>query len=383
MDTITRAYKFRLFVNERQEVLLKEAFGCSRYVYNYFRDYAKKQYEEKNEKTNYSTWSGKLTKLKATTHPWLADPSSIILQQSLRHLETAYGNFFRGIKTGKRFGYPNTKNKHGRQSITFVGQASLKHIHFEGNSVKLPKMGTFNLRNKGNRVPPEGHRLQNITVSRNTDGKYYISVTVIEPKLKIRKEDLPKSVVGIDVGIKDLIITSKGEKYINHKLTKCYEDKLAKAQRSLSRKKKGSSNRAKAKLKVAKIHAKIRNTRNDYIHKLTTQIVLENQAIGYESLRVANMIKNRKLSKALADASLGEVLRQFEYKTYWYGRVGVPLPLFFPSSQLCNCCKTRFEGQWNLSIRKWTCPNCKTELDRDINAALNVENYLLQELAKL
>lgn len=361
-----RAYKYRFYPTPEQEELLAQTFGCTRVVYNQILRWRTDAYNQKQEKINYSQASAKLTALKK--HPefeWLNRVSCVPLQQCLRHQQTAFKNFFEG-----RARYPAFKKKSHRQSIELTRSA----FKYRNNAIYIAKSSEPLDVRWSRELPSEP---STITVSRDTAGRYFVScLCEFEPE---RLEVTPNT-VGIDLGLNHLLITDGGEKVGNPRHTKKYANKLAKAQRRLSKKKLGSANRAKAKAKVARIHAKISDCRSDNLHKLSRKLINENQVVCVESLKVKNMIKNPKLSKPIADAGWGEFVRQLEYKATWADRNLVKIDPFFPSSKRCSSCGHTQESM-ALAVRFWQCPSCDTTHDRDINAAKNIKAVGLTVLA--
>jgi putative transposase len=289
---------------------------------------------------------------------FLNEVSCVPLQQGLRHLQKAFGNFWAG-----RAKYPTFKKKRNGGSAEFTKSAFKfrdGQVFIAKSAEPLPIVWSRNL--------PEGAEPSTITVKLSPAGRWTVSLLV-----DVEIEPLPKSPnqVGIDLGITSLVALSTGEKVANPKGFKAKRRKLRKAQKALSRKVKGSNNRHKARLKVAKVHAEISDARQDFLHKLTTRLVRENQTIAVEDLAVKNMVKNRKLSKAISDASWGELVRQLEYKCDWYGRNFVKIDRWFPSSKRCGHCGHVIE-KLPLNIREWACPECGTMHDRDVNAAKNI-----------
>lgn len=355
-----RAYKYRFYPNVEQANMLDQTFGCTRFVYNNTLAYSKEQYDLGN-KTNFNDWSKNLTALKKNPDfVWLKDVSSVPLQQALRHLDKAFKSFF---KSG--FGYPKFKNKRGKQSACYMNNSFKWNAKTQ--TLTLAKMKQP-LKIKWSRyfvgVP------SSVYVSKTPTGKYYISMLVEED---IGLLPTVNKTVGVDLGIKTLAVCSDGMVFDNPKSAAKYANKLAKAQRKLSKKKKGSANFKKQKRIVAKIHEKITNVRMDFTHKMTAKLIKENQLIGIETLRVKNMVKNKKLSKAVSDANFGEISRQLEYKAKWYGRIVSKIDQWFPSSKMCSDCGCLYSGKWSLSIREWTC-DCGANHNRDLNAAINIHN---------
>jgi len=361
-----RAYKYRFYPSDEQAELLAQTFGCTRFVYNRILNDRTKMYYDQKEKVGYVKASAMLTVLKKEPEfSWLNDVSCVPLQQCLRHQQTAFKNFFEG-----RAKYPTFKKKEARQSAEFTKSA----FKYRDGRIYIAKSKTpLDLR-WSHELPSAPSTL---TISKDSANRYFVSCLCefIPKKLQVTP-----NTIGIDLGIKDLFVTDKGEKVGNPRHTKRYEQKLAKAQRRLSKKKLGSKNRAKAKVKVARIHAKISDCRSDNLHKLSRRLVNENQVICAETLKVKNMIRNPKLAKHIADASWGEFTRQLAYKSAWAERDFVQIDTFFPSSKRCSCCGYII-SKLPLNIREWVCPSCETKLDRDINAATNIKAAGLAVLA--
>ena len=354
---VKRAYKYRFYPDSQQENMLVNLFGCVRYVYNNTLRYRTDAYYDLKESVDYLKASARLTKIKKLPeHIFLQDVPAIPLQQCLRNQQTAFKNFFQG-----RAKYPTFKSKHDRQSAEFTNKA----FTFKNGELKLAKCDKP-LAIKWSRQLPSDPTT--VTVSKDFAGRYFVScLCEFEPTLL----PVTDKKVGIDVGIKDLFVTSDGFKSGNPRHTAQHAAKLAKYQRRLAKKKLGSKNRLKAKRKVARVHAKISDCRSDNLHKLSHRLVNENQVICAENLAVKNMVKNPKLAKHIADASWGEFTRQLEYKSGWHGRTYVEIGRFFPSSKRCSCCGFVKE-KLPLDVRSWECHECGTTHDRDINAARNI-----------
>src|SRR5690554_5026785 len=361
-----RAYKYRFYPTPEQEQLLAKTFGCVRFVYNAVLNYRKEAFKERGEKIGYGAANAELSRMKKVEDTaFLNEVSSVPLQQCLRHQQTAFKNFFEG-----RARYPRFKSKRHRQSAEFTRSA----FRYRDGKLYLAKSKTP-LDIRWSRALPSDPTT--VTVSKDSAGRYFVSCLC-----EFDPETLPVTpkIVGIDLGLKDLFVTDKGERVGNPRHAAKYAAKLARAQRRLSKKKLGSANRAKARQKVAKLHAKISDCRQDNLHKLSRRLINENQVICVESLKVKNMIRNPKLSKAIADAGWGEFVRQLAYKADWAGRSLVAIDQWFPSSKRCSDCGHTLPSL-PLSVRKWDCPECGAHLDRDQNAAKNIKAAGLAVLA--
>jgi putative transposase len=354
-----RAYQYRIYPTDEQKRMLARTFGCARFVYNWALRLRSDAYYERQERIYYAQTSALLTELKKQPeYSWLNEVAAVPLQQSLRHLDKAYQNFFEG-----RAEYPKFKSRHGPQAVTYIGTA----FKWDGKSFTLARMDTP-LDIVWSRPLPDGCKPTTVTVTKDCSGRYFVSILVEE---EIKPLPVVNKMVGLDLGLKSMVITSDGEHMGNPHFFRTDEKKLAKAQRRLAKKKKGSKNRAKARLKVAKAHTKIADRRRDYQHKLSTRIIRENQTICIESLQVKNMVKNPKLAKSISDVGWSEFVRQLTYKAEWYGRALVKIDKWYPSSKRCHCCGHVLDSL-TLDERFWMCPQCKAFHDRDINAAKNV-----------
>jgi putative transposase len=354
-----KAFKYRFYPTPEQETLLRRTIGCTRLVYNRALSERTQAWYGRQERVGYVETSAMLTAWKKEDDlQFLNEVSSVPLQQGLRHLQGAFTNFFAG-----RTKYPNFKKKRNGGSAEFTKSA----FRFKDGQVFLAKSKVA-LPIRWSRQLPEGCEPSTITVKLSPSGRWSVSLLV-----EVDIEPLPESPnqIGIDLGITSLVALSTGEKVANPKGFKAKRRKLRKAQKALSRKVKGSNNRYKARLKVAKVHEQISDTRKDFLHKLTTRLVRENQTIAVEDLAVKNMVKNRKLSQAISDASWGELVRQLEYKCDWYGRTFIKIDRWVPSSKRCGHCGYVVE-KLPLNIREWDCPNCGAHHDRDVNAAKNI-----------
>lgn len=355
MKTINKTYRFRLMPSQEQETLLSKHFGCTRYVYNHFLNERKEQYLEDKKSDNYYAQAASLTKLKKEEDTkWLKEVNSQTLQFALRSLDTAFVNFFRGNAKFPRFKSRKHKNSFTVPQFGRIEDGKLNIPKFkDGIKIKLHR----ELKGK----------IGKMSITRTPTGKYFVSIFTEQ---EIDQLPINDKAIGCDLGIKDFVITSDNKKFKNNRYTKKYARKLKKAQQNLSRKQKGSNGFEKQKIKVAKIHEKIANSRLDTLHKVSKELVDENQVICIEDLNVKGMIKNRRLSKHIADASWGKFVNLLEYKCDWYGRELVKVNRFFPSSKTCNECGW-INQYLNLSIREWTCKNGH-KLQRDHNSSINI-----------
>ena len=367
------SYQFRIYPNIEQQEQISRNFGCCRYIFNHFLAQRQEQYRENGKAPTRFQQDKQLTALKQE-FPWLKEADSTSLQSSLQDLDTAYQNFFRRVKRGEKSGYPRFKSKHSHRQ-SYKSKCVGTNIKVLDNAVQLPKLGKVKCRIS---KAVKG-RILSATISRNPSGKYFVSVCCTDVKI----EQLPTTgaVTGLDMGIKSFAVDADGNEYANHKYLAKSEKKLARLQRQLSRKTKGSNRREKARIKVARLHEHISNQRKDQLHKLSTELLRKYDIICIENLSPKNMVKNHALAKAVSDASWGEFRRQLEYKAEWYGKKIVVIDRFYPSSQLCSACGTQWSGTKDLSVREWTCPNCGTVHDRDCNAAKNILNEGLRLLA--
>lgn len=356
---VKRAYKYRFYPTPEQADELVRTFGCVRLVYNKALHERTRVYDLEGRRVSYAESSAKLTEWKHSgDYDFLSKVSSVPLQQALRHLQTAFANFF-----AKRAKYPAFKSKKkARASAEYTRSA----FRWREGKLTLAKMDAP-LSVVWSRPMPDGAQPSTVTVSRDTAGRWFVSLLVEE-----KASPLPSVAanVGIDAGITALVTLSTGEKIVNPRHERRDRHRLAKAQRALARKAKGGSNRVKARLRVAKVYARIADRRRDHLHKVTTRLVRENQVIAVEDLTVTNLVKNHTLARAISDASWRELRSMLEYKAQWYGRTVVAVDRWFPSSRLCSGCGALRE-KMPLNIRAWECA-CGVFHDRDVNAAKNV-----------
>ncbi len=354
-----KAYTYRFYPTDEQKQLLARTFGCCRYVYNWALRERTDAYYKRGERLYYEDTAQRLVLLKKQEETsWLDEVSSVPLQQALRNLDRAFRHFFEG-----RAHYPTFKKKRHQQSATYASNA----FSWDGKSLTLAKMDEP-LAIVWHRPLPDGCKPSSVTITKDEAERSFVSILLEED---IKAWEVTPKMVGLDLGLKSMVITSDGQTHGNPKFFAKDEKKLAKAQRQLAKKKKGSKNRAKARLKVARLPKKIADRRRDYQHKLSTKIIRENQVVCIESLQVKNMVKNHSLAKAISDVGWSEFVRQLEYKAEWYGRTLVKIDKWYPSSKRCFDCGHILDSL-TLDVRAWTCPQCGVHHDRDINAAKNI-----------
>ncbi|MFI5878871.1 RNA-guided endonuclease InsQ/TnpB family protein [Streptomyces sp. NPDC051554] len=357
---VKRAFKYRFYPTDEQAAELSRTFGCVRLVYNKALEERTRAWYGEQRRVSYVQSSAALTEWKKTEEfAFLTEVSSVPLQQALRHLQTAFGSFF-----AQRAKYPRFKSrKKSRASAEYTRSAFTWH---EGRLTLAKMSGPLDIR--WSRPLPEGSEPTTVTVSRDSAGRWFVSLLCDD---RITPAPATKNAVGIDAGITSLVTLSTGEKVTNPRHERRDRARLAKAQRELSRKAKGSANGEKARRKVARVHARIADRRRDHLHKLTTRLVRENQTVVIEDLTVRNLLKNHTLARAISDASWTELRSMLEYKCAWYGRELVLIDRWFPSSKLCGACGT-VAAKMPLNVRAWTC-DCGAVHDRDINAARNIK----------
>lgn len=369
MKIIEKAYVFRLYPNNTQAELINKTIGCARFIYNYFLDKRIATYRDTSESLSYKKCSALLTQLKRDAdHLWLQEVDKFALQNSLRDLSTAYTNFFRELAKGNNPGFPKFKSKRGSKQ-SYRTNFTNDNIEIDINScrIKLPKLKWVKFRKSKKLLELPGEII-NATISKSPSDKYFVSVV-----FKTEVQELPENnnYVGYDLGLTTYAIGSNGDIIQNPRYLERELKKLAKLQRQLSRKTKGSKNYEKQRIKVAKQHERIANMRYDFLHQQSTRIVRENQVICLEDLQVKSMVKNKRLAKTISDAAWGMFRKMISYKAYWYGRIVVIIDKFYPSSKLCNVC-SELNPMLTLNMREWQCPKCSTIHNRDKNASLNI-----------
>jgi len=360
-----KGFEYRIYPTKYQEELIQKTFGCCRFVYNQALDFRIKQYKLGN-KVNYNSTSSLLAELKSSEEfQWLNEVDSIALQQSLRDLDRAYQNFFKAHS-----GFPKFKTKHNNHK-SFRSQNVNNNIRIANNKLKFPKLGLLKIK-YSREINGE---IKNASIKQTPSGKYFVSIIA-----EVKSPNLQNygCIVGIDVGLKKFYTDSNGNTVNNPKYLNKSQKKLARLQKQLAKKQQASANREKARIKVARLHEKIVNQRNDFLHKESTKLVRENQIIGIEDLNVRGLTKNHKLARSINDVSWNKFYSMLNYKARIYNSQVVKVGRFFASSQTCNCCKNKFPITKDLGVRFWTCPMCGSENDRDINAAKNILDEALR-----
>ena len=358
-----RAFKYRFYPSPTQELLLRKTLGCSRFVYNHFLALRIQEWTANQKSVSFYETSSLLTNLKKEENTnWLNDVSSVALQQSLQNLQEAYNNFFKGLKKKQKVGFPRFKKKSNRNSITLT-KAGFSYKNGEIFIAKSKKK--LNIR-WSRQLPSED--ISSITISLTPSGKWFISI-LVEDSVNYTLP-LCNKVLGIDLGIETFATLSTSEKVKMPDLKPHY-NKLKKLQKKHSKKKNGSKNKNKARIKVARQYEKITNIREDFHHKLSTRLIHENQVVVMEDLNVSGMVKNRKLARAISQQGWSQFVTFLKYKATMYGRELVQVDRFYPSSKTCSSCGV-IQSSLPLNIREWTCESCGTTHDRDVNAAKNL-----------
>ena len=362
-----KAYKFRLYPNTSQEILINKTFGCVRFVYNYFLD------ECMNK--GYIRAFDMCSEIKElyNKYPFLKEVDSCSLRCAVFNLEDSFKNYF-----SKRTNYPKFKSKFNKQSFkttctkrTYKGKEYSNIIlDLNNKKIKLPKLGFIDIRGYRNLKDING-RIINVTVEKEITNKYYINV-IFDEIQTVSSKVIPNNIVGIDLGIKDLVVTSDGEKYSNPKEVLKREKRLKRLQRKLSRQERGSNNYYKTKLAIARLHSKIKNSRKHNIIRIVNKLVKEHDIIISEKLNVREMSSNHKLAKNILDASFNKVCQMLKWKCNLFGKYYYQVDAYFPSSKKCSHCDVITDKTKDLGVRHWTCINCGCENDRDINASINI-----------
>ena len=372
-DYMLKSYKYRIYPNKQQQEQIQKTFGCCRFVYNQTLNYKLHEIENGNKKVSKFDCNNYCNQILKKEFEWLKEVDKFALTNAIYNMDNAFIKYYK-----EHIGYPKFKSKKSNSksyttNCTHNKSCDTIEVSIKNNKIKLPKLKW---------VKAKVHReftgkIKSATISQTSSGEYFVSILVETEHIPMESIEC---MVGIDLGIKDLLITSDGEKFDNIHVTKKYEDKLAKEQRKLSHKVKGSKNYEKQRIKVAKIYEKIHNTRIDNLHKISHKLVSENQVIVSEDLAVKNMMKNHNLAKSIQDCGWSELTRQISYKSDWNNRQYIKIGRFTKSSQPCHVCGYINPDTKDLSVREWTCPQCGTVHDRDINAAINILNEGLKIL---
>lgn len=376
MKTINKAYKLRIYPNKQQEELINKTIGSSRFVYNYFLDCRIEEYKNTNKSSTYGKDSKRLTTLKNSEDTlWLKEVDKFALQNSLRDLDMAYQNFFRRVKQkSDKSGFPKFKSRH-KAMLNYRTTFTNNNIEIKENRIKLPKLKWIKFKDK--RDLSNIKKLLNVTITKNRSGKYYASVCIEEtiiPKVSTG------AIIGVDLGLKEFLITSDGQFIENPKYLRKSEERLKKLQRQHSKKKSGSKNREKSRLKLAKTHQKVANQRKYFLNVLSSKMINENQVISLETLKIKDMLQDKNLAKSISDVSWYEFTRQLIYKGEWNDRNIIQIDTYFPSSQLCSVCGNQSKQTKDLALRVYSCGECSFEIDRDLNASINIREEGLRLL---
>ena len=365
-NVANKAYKFRIYPNDEQKVLFAKTFGCVRLVYNHWLDRKIKQYEEDKTSVTYTVCAKEMAEMKKTEeYAFLKEVDSVSLQQSLRHLDTAFQNFFKQPKTGFPRFKSKKRNKNSYSTVCINGNITISNGY-----LKLPKIGQVRL--KQHRQIPEDYKIKSVTVSQTPSGKYYASI-LCEYENQVQTAEL-KDFLGLDFSMKELYKDSNGNEPCYPRYYRQAEKRLKREQRKLSLMKKGSSNRNKQRIKVAKLHEKVANQRKDFLHKQSRQIANAYDCVCIENLDMKAMSQALNFGKSVSDNGWGMFIKFLQYKLEEKGKRLIKVDKFFASSQICSVCGYKNSETKNLSIRAWDCLKCGTHHDRDINAAINIKN---------
>ena len=360
-----KSYKFRLYPNKEQELLIQKTFGCARFVYNQCLAYKIDKYKTEEVSLSRIDMNNYKNRTLKAEYEWLKEVDKFALDNAVTNLDSAYQKFFREHKGFPKFKSKKNNHKSYKTNCNYSGRPTIE-VDFDNLKIKLPKLKWIKTRG----VRRFKGKIKSATISQTPSGKYYCSVLVEQEDYKPLVETGCN--VGIDLGIKDFAVTSDGDKISNPKYLAKSEKKLIKLQRQLSRKSSGSNNRNKARIKLARAWEKITNQRTDFLQKLSTELIRKYDIICLEDLNVSGMVKNHHLAKSISDCSWSEFVRMLQYKADWYGKTVSKIDRFYPSSQTCSCCGCVNPETKDLSVRKWICPDCGVAHDRDVNAAKNI-----------